>query len=74
MEISQAMVYCPIAHQGELGMQKCTALDFSNWFQSFLGIHNSTLFFKAFTILVYTLNVGNDYYLLHTVSFGVYIT
>ena len=29
-------VYCPIAHESELRMEKCTALDVSNLFRSFL--------------------------------------
>ena len=35
---------CPIAHQSEIGMQKCTALDVINFFQSFHGIPNSAVF------------------------------
>ena len=36
--------YTNIAHQSELGIQKCTALDVSILLRSFLAIPNSTVF------------------------------
>ena len=31
------MLYCPVAHQHEVGMCKCTVMDVSNLFQSCFG-------------------------------------
>ena len=40
------MLYTNITHQSKVGMQKCTAMEVSNLFQSFFGIHTFSDFFN----------------------------
>ena len=59
------VLYCPIAHRGELVMQKCTVLAVSNLFNPSLGIPNSIVFFiRTFTFSTEYLHMKVDMQIL----------
>ena len=42
------VLFYPVTNQCELGMEKCTALDVTNFFQSISDVSISTIFLETF--------------------------